>query len=283
LKIKQIYFILGLSLIFSCKNGSITTPFDEGEIVASIGNKNLYSTDIQGIGLNAGGIDDSLQVVQAFIENWVRNNALLLEAEDNYTDNATLDKLVKDYRNSLLLYEYESRIVAESLDTVVTKDQIREHYNKYNDQYLLSNKIFKYWLAIVPAKASRLEKFYNDWRKGNEGEIRKYCKEKSELCQFSDHKWNTESELHSFIPEGIFKSSQYKKNAVLLKNHKGKEYFVKIFDVVGEGSVPPIEYIDSKIEKVILNNRKQEILNKVKDQLYKKQLNANNVKLYIEN
>jgi hypothetical protein len=165
----------------------------------------------------------------------------------------------------------------------VTKEQIKENYENYGDQYLLSNKIYKYWLAIVPAKARKIEVFYNDWKKGNEEAVKKYCKEKSELCQFSDNEWSTDAELYSFIPSELFKSKQFTRNSTLLKNYKGKEYFVKIFDVVAEGSVPPIEYIEAKIEKVILNNRKQEIIKRVKEQLYKKQLNAKNVKIYVNN
>ncbi len=278
--IRTLQYIILIVSLFSC-NRKKATPVDVK--VAEIGYKVLLKDDVEGIGAGAETTEDSLQLVRAFVNNWLRNNALLLEAEQSNTDADKISKLVDEYRNSLLVYEYESKIVSESLDTLVTKEQIKDYYNEYGDQFLLPTKILKYWIAVIPAKAKRIDKFFTDWKRGDSLKVLKYCNEQADFFEFRSYDWRTESELNSFLPVGLFKSKKYIKGAVLQKHSSNREYFVKIIDAIKENEIPPVTYIESKIAKVILNNRKQELLNRIRENLFKKQLNANNVKLYINN
>lgn len=58
----------------------------------------------------------------------------------------------------------------------------------------------------------------------------------------------------------------YKDHLIINPN----QYFVKILGNYNENEIPPLEYIDDKIEQVILNNRKTALLKSVREQLYQK-------------
>jgi len=120
--------ILVLAL-FSCqnsKNGKDDKP------VAAIYDKVLYQSDLQGIMYDGISTNDSLVRTKVFIDNWIRRQLLIHQAENNL-DKSELDcvKEIEDYRNSLIIYKYESMLIAQNLDTVVSDEEI-EKYLKDN-------------------------------------------------------------------------------------------------------------------------------------------------------
>ena len=120
--------ILVLAL-FSCqnsKNGKDDKP------VAAIYDKVLYQSDLQGIMYDGISTNDSLVRTKVFIDNWIRRQLLIHQAENNL-DKSELDcvKEMEDYRNSLIIYKYESMLITQNLDTVVSDEEI-EKYLKDN-------------------------------------------------------------------------------------------------------------------------------------------------------
>lgn len=128
----KISIATGLMLVlalFSCqnsKNGKDDKP------VAAIYDKVLYQSDLQGIIYDGISTNDSLVRTKVFIDNWIRRQLLIHQAENNL-DKSELDcvKEIEDYRNSLIIYKYESMLIAQNLDTVVSDEEI-EKYLKDN-------------------------------------------------------------------------------------------------------------------------------------------------------
>lgn len=128
----KISIATGLMLVlalFSCqnsKNGKDDKP------VAAIYDKVLYQSDLQGIMYDEISTNDSLVRTKVFIDNWIRRQLLIHQAENNL-DKSELDcvKEMEDYRNSLIIYKYESMLITQNLDTVVSDEEI-EKYLKDN-------------------------------------------------------------------------------------------------------------------------------------------------------
>ncbi len=128
----KISIATGLMLVlalFSCqnsKNGKDDKP------VAAIYDKVLYQSDLQGIMYDGISTNDSLVRTKVFIDNWIRRQLLIHQAENNL-DKSELDcvKEMEDYRNSLIIYKYESMLITQNLDTVVSDEEI-EKYLKDN-------------------------------------------------------------------------------------------------------------------------------------------------------
>lgn len=128
----KISIATGLMLVlalFSCqnsKNGKDDKP------VAAIYDKVLYQSDLQGIMYDGISTNDSLVRTKVFIDNWIRRQLLIHQAENNL-DKSELDcvKEMEDYRNSLIIYKYESMLIAQNLDTIVSDEEI-EKYLKDN-------------------------------------------------------------------------------------------------------------------------------------------------------
>ena len=75
-------------------------------------------------------VNDSIVRTKAFIDNWIRRQLLIHQAENNL-DKSELDclKEIEDYRNSLIIYKYESLLISQNLDTVVSDEEIEKYIN----------------------------------------------------------------------------------------------------------------------------------------------------------
>ena len=102
------------------------------KIVATVYDKILYQSDLQDVLYEGISFNDSLVRTKAFIDKWIRRQLLIHQAE-NTIDKSELDfsRQMEDYRNSLIIYKYESMLVEQNLDTVISEEEI-EKYLKDN-------------------------------------------------------------------------------------------------------------------------------------------------------
>ena len=97
-------------------------------VVASIYDKTLHQSDLQSVLYEGISVNDSLVRTKAFINNWIRVQLIIHQAEKNI-DKSELDfsRQIEDYRNSLIIYKYESQLIEQNLDTVVSDEEIAKY------------------------------------------------------------------------------------------------------------------------------------------------------------
>ena len=132
---------------------------DRGEVIASVGNRKLYASDIAGLiepGLTAR---DSVAALQAIAENWVRKEIKSAAAEEAFSEQTQdIEARVAEYRGALLTYRYEQEWVGQRLDTAVTAEQITEYYDANRNGFRLAGPIVKARIARIPAVLSKTKK-----------------------------------------------------------------------------------------------------------------------------
>lgn len=248
-------------------------------LLASVEGRDMYLSDVDGM-LSANNKSDSLSQLNSYIESWIKRNVVLSEAEDNFPENIDINKLVDDYKSSLLLHNYRQVLIGKELDTVVTLEQEREYYEENKEQYLLQNRICRGRLASVPEKARGMEKFYRSWKKNDSLAINIYLEKHAEMRMDDSRTWFPADEFLSFLPHGSFKNTDLQKKGDLQKNHDDFEYFVKIIDVLDKNEIAPLSYVKESIRKLIIHRRKSQILDNIEQNLYQKYLKSNRIKVY---
>lgn len=154
------YFAIVLTLLLaSC---SCQKPDDDGNIpVATVYDKVLYQSDLQNIVYEGISYSDSIVRTKAFIDRWIRQQLLLQQAEASYKKSEIdFSKQLESYRNSLIIYKYESEYVKKNLDTVVTERDIAK-YIKDNDSTMALNKEAVRYIILNMRKKALLEKMNN--------------------------------------------------------------------------------------------------------------------------
>ena len=262
------FLVLPLLFLFSCKDGFNFNRDTKDPIIAKVGEKNLFKSQIAELIHPGTSPTDSAAIVDGYIENWIRENLMILEAEKNVAADINLNKLVDDYRSSLLVYNFEKRLVDQMLDTIITMDEKRDYYESFKNQYLLSHPIFKCVIAKVSSKASGLKDIKNALGKADMTESIFLIKEKAVYHHLDTAKWMTIEDLESLLPKGMIEISELSGGKVFQKKEKDYEYFVKIITYYDEKRIPPSDYIEGKIIKTILSERKIELLKKYRQDLY---------------
>jgi len=84
---------------------------NEPERVAQIGKEILYIDEVEGLLKSAATSDDSLNLVNHYIDLWAIDNLLLKKAEaDLSKEDKDVDQELADYRKSLLVFRYQKKI-----------------------------------------------------------------------------------------------------------------------------------------------------------------------------
>lgn len=265
------YFIVPVFFLFvSCNDFFNFNRDTKDPIVAKVGEKNLFKSQISGLINQGTSVTDSAAIVDGFIQNWIRENLMILEAEKNIAADINLNKLVDDYRSSLLVYNFEKRLVDQKLDTVISNAEKLQYYEMNKNQYLLSHPIFKCIIAKVPSKATGLSSLKIALGKSDLTEAMFLIKEKAVFHQIDVNKWITVEDFASFIPSDIIDNDELASGKVFQRKDKDYEYFVKILSYYDEKEIPPFDYIEGKITKSILSKRKIDLLKNYRQELYDK-------------
>ena len=119
-------------------------------VVAECYDSKLYEEDLDGVVPANTNPMDSLTRVNAFIDLWIRQQLLLHQAEINLTpEQCDFSKQLMDYRNSLIVYAYESQLIEQYLDTIVSDEEIMEYYEGHKEDFQLRSTMVKVAYVIL--------------------------------------------------------------------------------------------------------------------------------------
>ena len=94
------------------------------QAVARVGTATLTTAQVQAhvpVGLS---LDDSATAAQRYVDQWVREQILVAQAEAALPPEAiAFEDEIKAYRNALLLHDFKERYVNERLDGEVSEEE----------------------------------------------------------------------------------------------------------------------------------------------------------------
>ena len=272
---KKLSAIIGIVFLLLLSNCDHFVKNSKEVVVAECYGKYLYESDLVGIVPENTSTLDSIQRVNSFIDSWIRRQVLIHQAENNLDKEAlNLDKQLEEYRNSLVIFAYESQLINQKLDTIVSEDEIAEYYEQNREDFQLRNIMVRVAYVIIDEENDAkptLQKLMSDpdtLLLQNIDILATYYAISSYL---DVDQWIRLDELTSIIPIEIFNAESFlKKNRFVCFDMNEYTYMVRFVDYLLEESISPLEMERDNIKSVILAHRKQTMLNNMKDALYKK-------------
>ena len=241
-----IFSSLFMVLIGACTEKKI--PIEDP--AARVGNRWLSKTEVRRnlpVGITG---QDSIKAANAFINNWVENEASMLVAERNIPDTKEIDRLVEDYRRELLMWEYRRRKIDENItDPVLTPQQITDYITRHIQDYTLQNHIVKGIYIKIPEDAPELDEVRRLYKSDRGDDIDKLDKLVSSAVNYEYFRddWMDWKHIEDRIPFDGFDSNfdAYPVNQKDLE-HKfdGYVYFLHITDVIKSGNPMPESYAE---------------------------------------
>lgn len=278
--IAYIFFIVLLCLS-ACKENKLLS---NEEPLARVHDAMLYPSDIEGLVTATTSPADSTLIVGSYINGWVRDRLLVRKAKDNLAEDLDIDRLVENYRSSLLLNLYKENLLKEKLDTNITMQEMKTFYAENKERYELKDNIARcYYIKVerdVPERGT-LNRWWTLRKDTYYANLVNYAKKYGVEYSMNDSIWIEFNELEAKLPKGAFNDKYYKKGDkdIYVKDRKYR-YYLRLNEVRSAKKPAPFSYVQDDLSKVILKKKKMELLKKTEEELYEKALNKNNIEIY---
>lgn len=252
-------------------------------MLAKVHNKTLYLSEMDGMFPENASSDDSLVIIRAYVERWTREALLLNEAEQNIPSDLNIDKLVRDYRASLIRHNYEKALVEQSLDSTVTQEQLMAFYEANKEQYQLETPIMRCHFIKVPLPAEdpeKLRQLWNSEEEDSQEKLAEYCNNFAETYALEDSAWYKVDDIATEMPSGTVTPDNVSAKREFSQRDGEYLYYLRVFEVKNRKDIAPLGYIEEQARKVILRSRREKLLEEKIEAMYQRELRRKNIQTY---
>ena len=245
----------------------------------------LYESDMKGVVSPGVSANDSIMIVKSYVDKWVRQRLILHQAGKNLqSSQLDFSKQLENYKNSLIIFEYENQLIHQKLDTVVTGDEISNYYNTNPNTFLVRDIIVRVQYAKLPLKSKFIPQarllLISD-KPDDRNKLADLCEQQSFGYFIDDQKWIFFSDLVNQVPlRPADREDFLKKNKHVEVSDATFTWLIRFSDYRLKDSNSPLELEKQKIHDIILNKRKMELLGKMHDYIYQNALKQNDFEVF---
>ncbi|HOV83692.1 MAG TPA: peptidylprolyl isomerase [Paludibacteraceae bacterium] len=215
---------------------------------------------------------DSAEIANNFIKKWIIETLMYENAKRNISNQEEIEKLVEEYRKSLMIHEYQQQLIQERLSRNIPEDEIKNFYEKYKEQLVATESYIQGLLLIVPPTAPQMA-MVREWVKsGNQKaleNIEKYSLRNAIEYLYFGNKWMPFSEILKKIPLQINDPVSFlASNSFVELSDSAKHYFLKISAFVPAGETMPYEIAKEDISHTLLHKKEADFISQFESELY---------------
>jgi len=270
--LRLLVFSALLISVFSSCNLLPQKAKNKDKAIARVNDKYLYREELVDVVPAGTSGNDSIEITTAYINNWVRQELLLKQAEDNLEEtNRDFTDQIEQYRNSLIIYAYESELIKQKLDTVVPMSEIEAYYKEnQNNFYLRENIVLASYVIINKNSpiANKVKTLLLSNRDADKEKLQSLCQENGVEYLINDGTWMSFADLDRKIPLTVDDQDEFlKKNKFFEVKDSTTMYYVAISAYKSKESISPLNFEIENIRIILLNKRKAALLQRMEDDL----------------
>jgi len=247
-----------------------SNPFAGEKPLAKVGDKSLLLSDIESVFTPGITRSDSVQLLESYVDMWIKQQLKAQEAERILkNDQQDIDRLVEEYRHSLLNYRLDQYYVNRMLDTTFTEGEIEAYYTEHRSDFILDRPIVKGEIVKLPAnyrQQAKLKELMMSNREADRQDFLDICL-KNNFTRQEFTTWTDFSKFATQLP-GRQDDAIVKKEDVQEIASDSDRYFFRIAAFRQAGDVIPLERVSSVIRRVLYNQRRSEIVRWYEDSIY---------------
>jgi hypothetical protein len=278
--------IVFLTMSVACKKASVQgDEVPEPVLLAQVFDYKLYFHDIKDLIQGYANAEDSIQQVRSLTEHWVRDRLILVEAEKNFPKEVNMNKLLEDYRQSLLRHFFEQRTLEERLDTVITENDLLNYYETNKEQHRLESGILRGYYFKIKRPQTRGDKILQWWKtfpQQNRENVLTYTDKHAKTNWPDSTQWHEMQMVIQLFPEGTLSPSAIRSNRGIVREDRDYIYLLYPVEVYYEQDVAPLARIREQAARFILHQRELELLERIKKEIYDRDIQNERVKIYSE-
>ncbi len=286
LTVMLLFFVMLAGIGLSgCKHNSET----DNAPLARVGDNYLYVNDLKGIISKDASTRDSLLFSQSYINKWVHTQLLLQQAEKNLSkEKLNFKKRLEEYRNSLIIYQYETEYVRQNMDTNVTEPQVDSYYKSHLKDFQLKENIVRVVYAILdrnredsPYLARTFWQMFHLPDSVLLDSLENYAPVMAESFSADTNIWIPFNQLMRVIPIETYNQGIYLKNHRIIRlKDDSKIYLVKFVNFKIKDELSPEELETNFIRQIILNRRKTKMINQLREDIFSQAVKQKEFEIY---
>lgn len=260
---------------------------DKGKMVARAYGDYLYEDDISEVLPLEMAPHDSAIFAQEYIRKWIEQKIFEYKAEKTLSrKEKKMDEELENYRRSLIAFAYQNKVLESSLDTKVSIDEVQQYYDQNREQFQLKNNILKVQFVRIlkdNPNVEQIQKYiFSDKLSSDElKKLQKLCEENAVNYFLDTDKWLLFNELLKGIPFETYDQEEFLRHNRMFQVPDGNEiYFVHIYDFRIKESPSPLNFEQQKITSIILNQRKEKLLENLREELVKEATDKKEFEIY---
>ena len=231
----------------------------------------LYADDVAKAIPTDANAADSAEMAQNIIRKWTTDVLMLENAKRNTSNEVEIEKMVQEYRKSLIIHQYQQNLIEQRFKTKPTEEQMQEFHKQYGAQMLMKETFVKGFLLILPQKSPKLEDMRKWVRQGDTQaleNIEKYHLQNAIGYDYFASAWTPFSTLQKKLPEQIKDPSVFVTQRFYEVTDTASHYLLHINDYILAGKPEPYELAKDKISNIIRTQMKAEYISRFETDLY---------------
>ena len=253
----------------------------EDKVMAQVYYHKLYESEVlknMPTGLSPA---DSIALVNDFIDNWVREQLILHEAEKRLSPREkNFDRQLEEYRNNLLINTYFNKIISDTANVNITDEDLEAFMRSFDKRYTIEKEIVKVNYVKLPKKSPLVEVvkgiLFDKERRVEEKEPLMVLLGDSIEYLLDDDAWLYLDDIQNEVSFD-FSQEDVAQHKCIEKEIGDYHYLLVILDYKNQRSVSETNEEKAAARMMLLNQRKQQVIKQHVDQLYEKALKSGSV------
>ena len=258
------------------------------DVIARVGGELLTVQDISAVVPSNLKGDDSLSFVKQYTGKWLVRQLKVNEADELFSGTEKdIEKLVEDYRQTLLTSKVDQYYIDQQMSDDVSQEDITEYYNTHKSQFLLDRTLVKGRILRFDATYRQSTKLKTQMQKAatsqdDDKAFSDLCAKNNFLLIDNRSEWVNFADFLSNLP-----IPQSQNNEPLLDKMGVQElkigsdrYYFDFTSVSRKGNVAPLEIVSDNIRRILITQRRSQIIKSHEEQILKSALEDGDAKVY---
>lgn len=252
--------------------------------LVQVGDFFLYREDmVQSLPYGIAG-DDSVKLAREFVRKWIEEQVLYEKAEHNVRGDERIERMVADYRRTLVMNNYEQMLLQQKMPEELTETELQKYYDENRQLFILEEPVVKGVFIKAPLTSPEL-KDLKRWYKDDSDEaleqMEAYAFRNAVIYEYFYEHWVPVSELEGKMVVNLSELSEdFDKNRNIEVSDDEYCYLLHIEEYVKKGGYKPYDLARHDIIDLLANSRKVEFMERVKNELYNQSEEMGRIKYY---
>ena len=258
------------------------------DTIARVGRNELTIADMADVmPANLKG-EDSVVFVKQYVYKWIVRQLKVEEADRLFSGSEKdIERLVKDYRQSLLTGKVDQYYVDQQQGADFTDEDIAEYYNTHKSDFVLDRTLVKGRIICFPASYRQSKKLMEQMRKaatsqGDDKTFSEVCEKNGFLVVDNRSEWVNFADFLANLPTTRAQEYDHLLDKLGIQEMKANDvrYYFDFTSVCRKGNVAPLEMVSENIRRILATQRRSAIIKSHEESIVSKAMEEGHVRIY---